>query len=164
MKPQQVRKEIIVNASQETAFNVFLRKMNLWWPRSHHVGNTDMVEMVLEPKPKGRWYSAHEDGQQSLIGYVDSYEPFSRVMLVWQLDGEFKHNPNLITEVEVLFESQGPSQTLVKFEHRHLERIGNQEHGIDEGWELIMKIYRQLAEQGKLDGSNLADYNRRTMG
>lgn len=164
MKPQQVRKELLVNASQETAFNVFLKKMDLWWPRSHHVGKANMIEMVLEPKPKGRWYSTHDDGQECMVGYVDSYEPFSRLKLVWQLGGDFQFDPNLITNVEVLFEKQGPSQTLVKFEHRNLELLGDKAPGIDQGWSMIMDVYREFAERGKLEGKNLAAYSRRTMG
>ncbi len=52
-----IKKELLVNVSQETAFRVFSQKMDAWWPRSHHVGKTPMVAMVLEPKAKGRWYS-----------------------------------------------------------------------------------------------------------
>jgi hypothetical protein len=54
-----VYKEVQVNASQETAFEVFTQKMDLWWPKTHHVGSCPMVESVLEGKKGGRWYSKH---------------------------------------------------------------------------------------------------------
>jgi hypothetical protein len=38
-----IKKEVFINASQQTAFNVFTQKMDAWWPRTHHVGGAPMV-------------------------------------------------------------------------------------------------------------------------
>lgn len=65
-----IKKELTISSSQETAFRVFSQNMDLWWPRSHHVGKTALVKMVLEPRPKGRWYSTHEDGTECEIGFI----------------------------------------------------------------------------------------------
>src|ERR1700751_1001461 len=102
-----IKKELTVNASQETAFRVFSQKMDLWWPRSHHVGKTPLVKMVLEPKAMGRWYSTHQDGQECEVGLVRDYEPNARLTLIWQLNGDFVLDPNLNTEVELQFIVKG---------------------------------------------------------
>ncbi|PWU21519.1 MAG: ATPase, partial [Bdellovibrio sp.] len=128
-----IKKELTVETTQENAFRVFSQQMNLWWPRSHHVGKTPMAKMVLEARQKGRWYSTHEGGQECEIGYLQVYEPNSRLVLVWQLNGEFKHDSSLHTEVEVNFIIQGPEKTLVKFEHRHVETLGKAVDGMNQG-------------------------------
>lgn len=68
-----IRKEILVQASQQMAFEVFTQKMDLWWPRTHHIGNSDMTEMIVETHVGGRWYSKHTDGTEANVGYVLTY-------------------------------------------------------------------------------------------
>jgi uncharacterized protein YndB with AHSA1/START domain len=158
-----IKKELLVEASQETCFEVFSRKMDLWWPRSHHVGKSPMVRMVLEPKAGGRWYSTHQDGEECGIGYVQDFEPHSRLVLVWQLNGEFKLDPQLHTEVEVQFIVQVPHRTLVKFEHRGVAQLGKAVEGMDRGWGMIMELYALVAKDGKLSGESLSLYQRPTV-
>jgi hypothetical protein len=73
-----IKKELIVEASQATAFKVFTEKMDVWWPRTHHIGITPMTEMVLEPALNGRWYSRHEDGSEANVGYILKWDPHGR--------------------------------------------------------------------------------------
>jgi uncharacterized protein YndB with AHSA1/START domain len=158
-----IKKEVVVEASQETCFEVFSRKMDLWWPRSHHVGKSPLVEMVLEPKAGGRWYSTHEDGEQCSVGYVQDFEPHSRLVLVWQLNGEFQLDPELHTEVELAFIADQPQRTIVKFEHRGVEKLGKAVEGMNQGWGMIMDLYALLAKDGKLSGEALKLYQRQTV-
>jgi uncharacterized protein YndB with AHSA1/START domain len=155
-----IRKELLVSTSQETAFRVFSQQMDAWWPRSHHVGKTPMVAMVLEPKAKGRWYSTHQGGEVCEVGRVESFEPHSRLLLIWQLDGEFKFNAELRTEVEVRFVAQGAEQTLVMFEHRDLERLGKSVDSMNNGWGMILELFAKVAKDGKLAGDDLKMYQR----
>lgn len=145
-----IKKEVIVEASQATAFKVFSEKMDLWWPRTHHIGKTPMVEMVVEPGLNGRWYTRHEDGSEVAIGYVLNWDPNSFLSLAWQINGEFLFDPELITEVEVNFIPDGPKQTLVKFEHKNLDRLGSggkTVESMDQGWGLIITLYKNLTDQ-----------------
>jgi hypothetical protein len=155
-----IKKELLVEASQETCFEVFSRQMDRWWPRSHHVGKSPMVQMLLEPKPQGRWYSTHQEGERCSIGYVREFEPHSRLLLVWQLNGEFKFDPELHTEVEVHFVAQGPRKTLVKFEHRDVQKLGKAVDGMDTGWGMILGLFALLAKDGQLSGESLKSYER----
>src|SRR5665213_2639776 len=108
MTIQSIKKELLVEASQETCFKVFTEKMDLWWPRTHHVGSCRMVKPVLDPGINGRWYSRHEDGSEVNVGYVLEWDPYTQVVLAWQIDGNFKCDPTLLTEVEVKFIPEGP--------------------------------------------------------
>jgi uncharacterized protein YndB with AHSA1/START domain len=158
-----IKKELLVNVSQETAFRVFSQKMDAWWPRSHHVGKTPMVAMVLEPKAKGRWYSTHQDGEVCEVGRVEHFEPNTRLLLIWQLNGEFRFDTELRTEVEIRFVAKGPEQTLVLFEHRDLERLGKSVESMDQGWGTILDLFGKLARDGHLVGEELKIYQRTSM-
>jgi len=148
MTTQSIKKELLVDASQETCFKAFTEKMDLWWPRTHHVGSCPMVESVLEPGVNGRWYSRHDDGSEVNVGYVMQWDPYAQVVLVWQIDGNFKCDPTLHTEVEVNFIPEGPTQTRVKFEHKNIERLGSGKHfaNMNEGWGHILNLYKQVTE------------------
>lgn len=145
-----IKKEVIVEASQATAFKVFSEKMDLWWPRTHHIGKAPMTEMVVEPGLNGRWYTRHEDGSEANIGYVLNWDPNSFLGLAWQINGEFQFDPELMTEVEVNFIADGPKKTTVKFEHRNLDRLGSGGktfESMNEGWGLIINLYKNVTEQ-----------------
>ncbi|MES2276602.1 MAG: ATPase [Bacteroidota bacterium] len=144
-----IKKEFTVEASQQTAFEVFTRKMDLWWPRSHHIGTTDMTEVVAELHEGGRWYSKHIDGSEAAIGYVQTYQPYDLFVLAWQIDADFKCNPDVITEVVVEFIAESSKRTRVKFEHKDLHKLGNGKvvDSMDEGWGQIMNLYKQFADQ-----------------
>lgn len=142
---ESILKEVVVAASQETAFTVFTGKIDLWWPRTHHVGSSPLAESILESGKNGRWYSKHEDGSEVNVGYVLTWDPFGRLVLVWQIDGNFKCDPDLHSEVEVQFIPEGPETTRVKLEHRDLEKLRGGTKVIDEmdqGWGYIMELYR----------------------
>lgn len=141
-----IKKELVIEASQEKAFKAFTEKMDLWWPRTHHIGATPMTEMVLEPGVNGRWYSRHEDGSEAEVGKVLTWDPFGLLVLAWQINGEFKYVPGLITEVEVQFIAEDPKRTRVKFEHRDLDRLGSGKHidSMNEGWGYILELFKTL--------------------
>jgi len=144
-----IKKEFMVEASQQTAFEVFTQKMDLWWPRTHHIGSAEMTEMVVEPFVNGRWYSKHADGKEASIGHVLTYQPYNLFVLAWQINGDFECDPELITEVITEFIAEGPTTTRVKFEHKDLHKLGNGKsvESMNDGWGMIMNLYKQIAEQ-----------------
>jgi uncharacterized protein YndB with AHSA1/START domain len=123
--PAPVRKSIRVKASPERAFEVFTAGMGRWWPASHHIGASPLKDAVIEPREGGRWYERGEDGTECDWGRVLAWEPPSRVLLAWQLDGQWRFDPNLVTELEVRFIPDGEA-TRVELEHRNIERFGDQ--------------------------------------
>jgi uncharacterized protein YndB with AHSA1/START domain len=149
IKIEPIKKEILVETTQERAFKVFTEKMDSWWPRTHHVGGCAMTELVLEPGANGRWFSKHEDGSEINVGQVLTWDPFALLVLAWQINGDYKYDPGLITEVEVQFIPEGPAKTRVKFEHKNLDRLGGGKaiESMDEGWGLILNLYKNIIEQ-----------------
>ncbi|MEP6620124.1 MAG: SRPBCC family protein [bacterium] len=119
-----VRKQIVVNASQEHVFKVFTRDINTWWPREHHIGTSPLAQAMLEPHAGGRWYAICEDGSECDTGKVLAWDPPRRLVLAWQITAQWQFDPEFVTEVEVNFVADGPKTTTVTLEHRNLARYG----------------------------------------
>ena len=121
---EPVRVEVRVTVPPARAFDAFTREFSAWWPiDSHHIGEQDAVEVVIEPHAGGRWLEVAADGSTCVWGSVLVHEPPSRLVLGWQLDAEWDYDPDLLTEVEVRFEPDGDG-TRVSLEHRLLDRFG----------------------------------------
>jgi uncharacterized protein YndB with AHSA1/START domain len=121
---EPVRTEVRVAVAPERAFEAFTREFGAWWPReSHHLGEQPLQDAILEPGVGGRWYERTVDGAECDWGRVLVWEPPARLVLAWQIDADWRHDPELVTEVEVRFTADGDG-TRVALEHRLLERFG----------------------------------------
>ena len=121
---EPVRKQIVVETSQERAFKVFTEEFDTWWPREHKIGKAPMKKAVFETKLHGRWFEIGEDGSECNWGKVLQWDPYNKFVMAWQIDGQWQFNPSLITEVEVTFTPETPNRTRVNLEHRNLDRFG----------------------------------------
>ncbi|HEY6255079.1 MAG TPA: SRPBCC family protein [Xanthobacteraceae bacterium] len=153
IRPAPVRKSITVKADTARAFEVFTARIGSWWPRSHCVASSPQKDVVIEPRAGGRWYEIGEDGSRCDWGKVLAWEPPARVLLAWQINGDWKYDPDLITEVEVKFTPLADGETRVEFEHRNLERFGDKVEQVrgaidsEGGWSGILKTYAEVAEK-----------------
>jgi uncharacterized protein YndB with AHSA1/START domain len=130
-----VVRTVTVAAPRERAFTVFAEQFGTWWPREYSIGKADMADFVVEPRAGGRWYEVGVDGSECDTGRVLAYEPPERLVLAWQLDGNWQYDPDLdhASEVEVRFVAEGPHSTRVELEHRHFERHGDGAPGVHGG-------------------------------
>jgi uncharacterized protein YndB with AHSA1/START domain len=146
-----VRKQVIVEASQEHAFRVFTDGIDRWWPRQHHIGSSPLLREVLEPRLGGRWYAVSQDGSECDVGRVLVWEPPRRLVVTWQINGQWQYDPTFVTEIEVTFTPEGARRTRVELEHRLLERYGDAAPALREqldkpsGWGITMEAFAQLA-------------------
>ena len=121
---ESVRRQIVVPADRQRAFEVFTARMTDWWPSAHHIGSAPIAEIVIEPREGGRWYTRHEDGSTTYTGVVVAWEPGERLVVTWQIGADWRYHAELVTTVEVRFVAEGPGRTRVELEHRDLERFG----------------------------------------
>jgi Activator of Hsp90 ATPase homolog 1-like protein len=147
-----VTKSITVEAPQQRAFEVFA-SMTGWWPvDSHHIGNADVAEVVMEPRAGGRWYERGVDGVETDWGQVLAWDPFDRMLLGWQLNADWAYDPELLTELEVTFTPQGDATTLVTLEHRNLDRYREREQELaaafdsEGGWTGLLTRFAEAAK------------------
>jgi uncharacterized protein YndB with AHSA1/START domain len=138
----------------ERAFAFFTDSFGSWWPAEYHIGQAEMADAVLEPREGGRWYERGVDGSECDWGRVLAWEPPHRLVVTWQVNGhwQFDPDPAHASEIEVRFTADGPEQTTVELEHRHLDRLvaGQAIHDTIEvsggGWIAVLQAYAHAAE------------------
>ena len=146
-----VKYTVTVPISAQRAFTLFTEGFNTWWI-GHHIGEAELAEAVIEPRADGRWYERGVDGTECDWGKVLVYEPPSRLVMTWQLNGQFQYDPDLshASEVEVRF-AEADGQTTVDFEHRYIERLGAGAEDLARsvasggGWPGILDLYAKAA-------------------
>lgn len=146
-----VRKTVRVKAPLRRAFEVFTAIS--WWPKEHSIlKGTRQQAVLIEPRAGGRWFERGEDGSECDWGKVLAWEPPTRLLLSWQINGNFQVDPNLITEVEVTFIPEDVNLTRVELEHRYLERARDTaatlRAGVDSpgGWAGLLKRFAEAAD------------------
>jgi uncharacterized protein YndB with AHSA1/START domain len=151
-----LRKVVSVKAPPEIAWRVFTEKMGTWWPlATHKIGKAKAVDAVIEPRVGGRWYERDDDGSTCDWGRVLAWEPPSRLVLSWEISADFQYDPNLHTEVEVRFVTEGKDGTRVELEHRYLDRYGARRDQVrrifdsDAGWKGLLEAFAARASEGE---------------
>ena len=120
-------------------------------PRSHKIGPEALEQAVLEGREGGRWYERDTDGSECEWGKVLVWEPPSRLVLAWQITGEWAYDADLLTEIEVTFVADGPNRTVVEVQHRGLEAYGDQEDEMRRqfnspgGWSSLLEAFAEAA-------------------
>lgn len=117
ISPSPVRKSIMVNASRDHAFDVFVNGMSRWWVKEFTIGASPIRDVVVEPRDGGRWFERGEDGSECQWGKVLAINPPSRIVLAWQITPDWRFDPRLVTEVEIRFAAEG-NGTRLSLEHR----------------------------------------------
>jgi uncharacterized protein YndB with AHSA1/START domain len=149
-----VRQSISVDVPVERAFDVFTRGFASWWPLdSHHIGQKDATDAVMEPRVGGRWFERAADGTECEWGRVLAWEPPHRVVLGWQLSADWVYDPDPAhgTEIEVTFTADGDG-TRVELEHRNLDRYGDRAEEVrtavssEGGWPGLLALFKASVE------------------
>lgn len=123
-----VAKSIVVEVPRVQAFAFFIRQ-EAWWPvRTHHLAEPPGETVILEPFVGGRWFERGHDGRECDWGTVLVWEPPRRIVVTWQIGPGWVYEPDRTkaSEIEVRFLAESQHRTRIEFEHRHLERYGEQ--------------------------------------
>src|SRR4029077_4490416 len=123
--PNSVRKVVKVQAPREVAWQVFTEQMAPWCPCAvDKIGKANAVDAIIEPRVGGRWYERGDDGSTCDWGRVLVWEPNARLVLTLDMSTHRQYDPDLQTQIEVRFLTEGDAGTRVEFEHRRLDRYG----------------------------------------
>jgi uncharacterized protein YciI len=137
-----IRREILVDADPDTAFEVFTARIARWWPVAEHgvygAGATVAFEggQIVERAP---------DGATSLWGTVTRWEPPDAVAFSWHPG----HAPDRASNVEVTFTAVA-DQTLVTLEHTGWEVFADPDAAraeYNQGWPTVLDRYREYVSQ-----------------
>ena len=152
INPAPIRRTLRVRASRQKAFDTFLA-MGGWWLKSHSLVGSGQKDVIIEPHAGGRWYEIGNDGSEQPWGKVIAFDAPARLHLIWSLNGQWAYDPDFETNVEVTFAEDG-DHTIVTFEHRDLERYGENaeairgdyDTGMDGGWRELLAGFQRAAE------------------
>jgi uncharacterized protein YndB with AHSA1/START domain len=147
-----VRRQIVVQAPIDRAFDVFTERFGDFKPPEHNLLGAAIAETVFEPKVGGHIYDRGVDGSECHWARVLAYEPPNRVVFSWDISPQWQIETDLdnTSEVEVTFIAETPQRTRVELEHRDLERHGpgweSVRDGVahDQGWPLYLTRYAAL--------------------
>ena len=151
-----VRRQIVVRASIDQAFDVFTRQFGDFKPREHNMLAAPIAETVFEPHVGGHIVDRAIDGSECRWARVLVYEPPERVVFSWDIGPtwQVESDPENASEVEVRFIAEAPDRTRVELEHRNLDRHGpgwpsvRDGVGHEAGWLLYLDRYAALFTAG----------------
>jgi uncharacterized protein YndB with AHSA1/START domain len=132
-----------VDAPIEHAFRVFTEGIGTWWNPEHHILDSELAEMVFEPRVGGHIIDRGVDGSECRWGRVLAYDPPRRVCFSWDINlrWQLETDPAKASEVEVTFTPDGSDRTRVVLTHRHLDRHGAgweaMRDAVGSGWNLV---------------------------
>jgi uncharacterized protein YndB with AHSA1/START domain len=146
-----VRKSIRVKAPMAHAFEVFTVGLTRWWPANHGVGKKPIEKVLMEPRLGGRWLEIAEDGTQTVVATITHWEPPHRVVMIWQVNAEWKPDAAMKSEVDVRFRPDGADATRVELVHHKFETMGveagaSMRKDVDGGWPGLLERFVAEAE------------------
>jgi uncharacterized protein YciI len=135
-----IRREVLVDAGPGVAFEVFTRRIGLWWPIADKsvFGAGGTVAFA-----GGQIIEQSADGQRVVWGTVTRWEPPAGVAFTWHPG----YGPERASHVEVTFAAAGP-QTLVTVMHTGWDVFADPAAAraeYDHGWPVVLDHYRQRA-------------------
>jgi uncharacterized protein YndB with AHSA1/START domain len=150
-----VRKSVRVKAPLAHAFDVFTNGLTRWWPLDHGVGKKPIAKVLMEPRLGGRWLEIAEDGTQTPVATIIQWEPPHRLVMVWQINAQWKPDMAMKSEVDVRFTADGPNATLVELLHHKFETMGaepgtSMRNDVDRGWPGLIEHYAREAERSSV--------------
>ena len=121
----EVVRSVSVPLPQARTFELFTTRMTEFWPKEHSIGDSELAEVVIEPRTGGRWFERGVDGGQCQWGRVAVWEPPRKVVLLWQIGADWQFDPEFETEVELTFSAEGPDRCRLDLRHCNLQRYGD---------------------------------------
>jgi len=148
----KVTHEVLVNVPLHEAFDVFTTRFGDFKPREHNLLAAPIVEPVVEPRVGGHIIDRAADGSECRWARILAFEPPHGITFSWDISPNWtiESDPEKTSEVEVKFEPDGDSATLVTLEHRLLHRHGpgweSERDAIagPGGWPLYLAAYTEL--------------------
>ncbi len=135
-------KTIVVNASPDRAFDVFVHRIGKWWPLDGHAVSAaqgqSALSVTIEPRVGGAVFETMYNDDREDWGEVLEYEEGTRLAFSWH-PGTNKDRP---TRVEVVFERIDAGQTQVTLTHSGwqvwADEAPDKRKGYDTGWDYVL--------------------------
>jgi uncharacterized protein YndB with AHSA1/START domain/uncharacterized protein YciI len=137
-----LRRQVVVPAGPEVAFDVFTQRIGAWWPLDRFSVHGEKAGAEFRD---GRLIETGPDGEEAVWGTVLDWEPPRKLRLTWHPGRDAEH----ASEVEVSFSPVTDALTMVTLEHRGWERYAEPSAARDEyrnGWPAVLAGYASTVE------------------
>jgi uncharacterized protein YndB with AHSA1/START domain len=96
----------------------------------------------------------YRNGTEITVATIAVWEPPHRLVMVWQIDAQWKPDAAMKSEVDVRFTADGPDATRVHLLHHKFETMGaeagaSMRRDVDGGWPGLIERYAHEAERTK---------------
>ena len=113
----------------------------------------------MEPRLGGRWLEISADGTETAVATITHWEPPHRLVMIWQINAQWKPDPAMKSEVDVRFAADGPDATLVELLHHKFETMGatagaSMRKDVDGGWPGLIERFVREAERAARRNDN----------
>ena len=132
-----LRRQVIVPASPDHAFDIFTERIGTWWPVARHsvhgAGGTAAFR-------DGRLIEIGPGGEEAEWGTVLAWDRPQLLRLTWHPG----YGAERASEVEVTFTAVGEAETMVTLTHRQWERFPDPRAARDsygQGWPVVLGEY-----------------------
>ena len=120
----------------------------------HGVGKKPIQKVLMEPRLGGRWLEISQDGTETSVATITVWEPPHRLVMVWQINAQWKPDAAMKSEVDVRFLADGPDATRVELLHHKFETMGaeagaSMRKDVDGGWPGLIERFVQEAERSR---------------
>jgi uncharacterized protein YciI len=152
-----IRREIVVEADQDTAFEAFTARISRWWPVAEHSvhGAGSIVEFE-----GGQIVERSAGGETAVWGVVTTWDPPGEVAFSWYPG----RGPDGASQVRVTFTEFG-DQTRVRLEHSGWEIYDDPAAAraeYDQGWPFVLDCYRDAVASVTATGRPAAEPSAET--
>ena len=134
-----------VEATPMHAFDTWVRRPEMWWPRSHTIGGADDIAIVFEEHVGGRIYQRTPDGVEHPWGEVTEWDPPHRISYLWHLFFDRSD----ATSITMTFRPEGDG-TAVDLVQDGFDRLGDagrlRRDRTDTAWRSVMADYRRFID------------------
>lgn len=119
-----IRKSVTVPLDAPSAFDLFTRDLDRWWPKDTHSlagrdGNDKKTKVVLEPRIGGKVIETLPDGRTAAWATVIDWAPGARLALSWYVG----RDEDEATDLVVRF-TQTEAGTRVDLTHGGFDALG----------------------------------------
>jgi uncharacterized protein YndB with AHSA1/START domain len=147
-----VRKTVRVEAPIAHVFEVFTSGLTRWWPFDYGVGKKPIAKVLMEPRLGGRWLEIAADGTETSVATITLWEPPHRLVMLWQVNAQWKPDMAMRSEVDVRFTADGTDATEVELVHHKFETMGAEagaslRNDVDRGWPGLIERFAREAER-----------------
>ena len=140
-----IMKTLAVPLNSDTAFALFTKEIDIWWPKATHSVTGTKAKLVFPTHKGGEIIETGEDGVIAVWGKLIAYEPGAYLAFTWHPGKDAKE----ATVVTVSF-TQTKDGTQCDLTHGGFDILGDTADAVStsylKGWDMVLGCFAMAAK------------------